>query len=230
MTSFKTNRRVERMTNPPDQRTSGTAAGLARIRRIGFLAALALMFFLANGFPVSGPAGRIVLVETAWAGTQNKLGIGLPAPDIDFRTVDGARRRLSEFHGKPIMLWFFASLCSSCTAATRAVAENLEDLQRSGMQIIQLKLYKNLGYPGPSTEEFAKTYAGGAYPSPGWIWGDASRTASFTYDPRGYPDIYFLIDERGVLRGIDGVPNATMNKILAFSRAYKGKATSENMK
>ncbi len=230
MTSFMAKRRFMRMRKAPAQQFLGTALGRGRIGRFGVLAAFALLFFLADGFPVSGLVGRIVLVETARAGTQNQLGIGLPAPDIDFQTVDGARRRLSEFRGKPIMLWFFASWCPSCTAATRAVAENLEELQRSGMQIIQLKLYKNLGYPGPSTEEFAKVYASGVYPSPGWIWGDASRTASFTYDPGGYPDIYFLIDERGVLRGVDGVPNVTMDKILAFSRAYKGKANSETKK
>ncbi|MDP7344201.1 MAG: hypothetical protein QF767_12745 [Alphaproteobacteria bacterium] len=36
---------------------------------------------------------------------------------------------------------------------------------------------------------------------------------------RGYPDLYFLIDRDGVLRGANGAPNASMNDILAFAGA-----------
>lgn len=108
-----------------------------------------------------------------------------------------------------------------------AVAERFEELQRSGLQIIQLRLYKNLGYPGPTAEAFAKRYAASVYPAPGWLWGEASREASFTYDPQGYPDIYFLIDDSGMLRAVDGIPNVTIAKILAFPKRFGGKTGSE---
>ncbi len=206
----------------PTREPPGAAFARRRIRRAVALVAFSAVFFLAFGLTDRG-----VPVDTAQAKAHDKLGIGLPAPDIDFTAVDGVRHRLSQFRGKPVMLWFFASWCPSCKAATRAVAENLEELRRTGLQIIQLRLYKNLGYPGPSADAFAKTYAKDVYPAPGWIWGDASRDASFTYDPGGYPDIYFLIDERGVLRGVDGVPNVTMKKIMAFAKAFRGKSTSE---
>ncbi len=72
-----------------------------------------------------------------------------------------------------------------------------DQLERAGLQIIQLELANDLGYPGPSVHEFAKAFAGSVPPSSGWLWGQASQAASYTYDPKGYPDIYFLIDTRG---------------------------------
>jgi hypothetical protein len=77
----------------------------------------------------------------------------------------------------------------------------------------------DLGYPGPSIQDFAKTFAGSVPPSPGWLWGDASQAASYTYDPKGYPDIYFLIDRRGIIRAISSAPNVSMEQILSFARA-----------
>ena len=85
------------------------------------------------------------------------------------------------------------------------------------LQIIQLRLYDNLGYSGPSAQEFAQTYAGAPGDSQHWLWGEASLEASVMYDPRGYPDIYFLIDREGVLRGANGAPNVSMNDILEFA-------------
>lgn len=156
--------------------------------------------------------------SVAMAQTMASVEIGRPAPDIDFTATDGNERRLSEFAGRPVMLWFYASWCPTCQVGTVAVAEKIDQLKQAGVQIIQLQLYDNLGYPGPSIEDFAKRYAGPVTPSSNWLWGEASLEASFTYDPQGYPDIYFLIDRDGIIRAIEPAPNVTMNKILAFAR------------
>ncbi len=156
--------------------------------------------------------------SVAMAQTMASVEIGRPAPDIDFTATDGTERRLSEFSGRPVMLWFYASWCPTCQVGTVAVAEKIDQLKQAGVQIIQLQLYDNLGYPGPSIEDFAKRYAGPVTPSSNWLWGEASLEASFTYDPQGYPDIYFLIDRDGIIRAIEPAPNVTMNKILAFAR------------
>ncbi len=144
------------------------------------------------------------------------LRLGAPAPDITFTVLDGSTYKLSQFRGKPVMLWFFASWCPTCITSTSAVSERFEKLTANGLQIIQLRLYDNLGYPGPSAQEFAQIYAGAPGESLQWLWGEASLEASVTYDPRGYPDIYFLIDREGVLRGANGAPNVSMNDILEF--------------
>ena len=187
-----------------------------RPRRTAFAAALAAWgLMLAVGSVALFPS------TTAKAQTAAVVEVGAPAPDIAFTTVDGAERRLSEFGGRPVMLWLFATWCPTCIAGTFAVAAEFDRLKQAGIQIIQLKLYNNLGYEGPSVTEFASRHARAVAPSPDWLWGDASREGSFTYDPRGYPDIYFLIDKEGILRTVAPAPHVTMNKILAFADGIK---------
>ena len=44
---------------------------------------------------------------------------------------------------------------------------------------------------------------------------------SHTYDPWGYPDVYFLIDKDGILQAVDLTPHVTMRKILAFAASVQ---------
>ncbi len=171
----------------------------------------------ALAFAATLACGLMLASSTANAQTAAVVKLGAPAPEMVFTTVDGAERRLSEFRGRPVMLWLFATWCPSCTAATAAVAENFDRLQAAGVQIIQVMLYDNLGYRGPSVADFAKRHAKAVAPSPDWLWGEASREGSYTYDPGGYPDIYFLIGKDGILEAADLTPHVTMDKILAFA-------------
>ena len=181
---------------------------------------LTLSLIAMAGYGLMIPIGSVpsTASSVAMAQTMASVKIGGPAPDIDFTATDGNQRRLSEFGGRPVMLWFYASWCPTCQVGTVAVAAKIDRLKQAGVQIIQLQLYDNLGYPGPSIEDFAKRYAGSVTPSSNWHWGQASLEASFTYDPQGYPDIYFLIDRDGIIRAIEPAPNVTMNKIMAFAR------------
>ena len=195
--------------NDPSNRVRGKGEG-TQSRRFPRLASIALV----AGMLIA--AGSLLDAGGAEAQTRPPLQLGEPAPEFQFTTVDGAKRRLSEFRGQPVMLWLFATWCPSCVTATAAIAENYQRLNAAGLQIIQLKLFGNLGYQGPTTSEFAARNAGPLATHPGWLWGEASREGSFTYDPRGYPDIYFLIDKDGVLRDADLTPHITMHKILKF--------------
>lgn len=147
-----------------------------------------------------------------------EVKVGASAPDVTFTTTDGVQRRLSQFRGHPVMFWLFATWCPTCEAGTAAIAQHASQLEQAGVQIVQLKLYNNLGYTGPSVQEFARAFARSPHPSPGWLWGDAPQEASYTYDPKGYPDLYFLIDRNGIIRAINGAPNVTMDEILSFAR------------
>ncbi len=186
-----------------------------RPRRAAFALALAYGLVLAVG------AGAVLPSSTASAQMGTIVKVGAPAPDMAFTTTDGAERRLSEFGGRPVMLWVFATWCPTCIAGTFAVAAEFDRLKQAGIQIIQLKLYNNLGYEGPSTAEFALRYANSVPPSPDWLWGDASREGSFLYDPRAYPDIYFLIGKDGILQSVEPAPHVTMDKILAFAESVR---------
>ena len=190
------------------------------VRRSGLLALALIAFVVYSLITPKSSTG-----STPNAASDNKtvaVKMGPLAPDMTFTTVDGTERRLSEFRGRPVMLWLFASWCPTCQAGTIAVAGKFDQLKQAGVQIIQLLLYNNLGYTGPSAEEFAKRYAGSTYPSPGWLWGNASQAGSYKYDPKGYPDIYFLIRKDGIIQAISGAPNVTMKQILSFAQRAAG--------
>jgi thiol-disulfide isomerase/thioredoxin len=186
--------------------TSYARYSLTAPRLLGALLSVAILALLLTSAP-----------SAAEAGEKAVLKLGAPAPDFSFTSRDGSAHKLSQFRGKPVMLWFFASWCPTCISSTGTVSRQFEQLTATGMRIIQLRLYNNLGYSGPSADEFAQTYAGAPGESQNWLWGEASLKASIMYDPRGYPDIYFLIDRDGVLQGANGAPNASMNDILAFA-------------
>ena len=197
--------------------------------------ALALISVAAYGLMITTGSISSSSGSTASAQTPAKVAIGAPAPDFTFTTLrrwtvpgvgslttmDDTQRRLSEFRGRPVMLWLFATWCPTCVAGTIAVAEKFDRLKQAGIQIIQLKLYNNLGYTGPSVADFANRHASSVAPSPSWLWGEASLKGSFTYDPQGYPDIYFLIDNGGIIRAIEPAPHVTMDKIMAFAASVE---------
>ncbi len=166
--------------------------------------ALVLAAFAVYGFVIS-------------RASTTEAKVGAPAPDMAFTTIDGREYKLSQFRGRPVMLWLFATWCPSCQAGAAAIAEHLTQMEQAGLQIIQLKLYNNLGYPGPSIQDFARAYTPPGRSSPTWLWGDASEALSYAYDPRGYPDIYFLIDREGIVREISGAPNTAIDQILSFA-------------
>ncbi len=183
------------------------------------IAAFAMIVFAAYATMI--PIGSLTSPydSAAQAQIQSAAKVGALAPHIAFTTVDGSEYQLSDFRGRPVMLWFYASWCPTCQVGTMAVAGIVDQLNLAGVQIIQLQLYKNLGYPGPTAKEFATQYASSVPRSSNWLWGDASLVASFTYDPQGYPDIYFLIDENGTIRAMEFAPHVTMDKILEFAQA-----------
>ncbi len=185
------------------------------------IAAFAMIVFAA--YVTMIPIGAVTSVSGFAANAQSPtpVKIGAPAPDIAFTLADGTERWLSEFRGQPVMLWFYATWCPTCQVGTVAVAGILDRLKQAGIQIIQLRLYNNLGAPGPSGEEFAQQYASSVPLSPNWLWGDAPLVASYTYDPSGYPDIYFLIDRDGIVQEIAPAPHVTMNIILEFAESAK---------
>lgn len=90
------------------------------------IVAFAMIVFAAYATMI--PIGAVTSVSGSAANAQSPapVKIGAPAPDIAFTAVDGTERRLSEFHGQPVMLWFYASwypvlnVRSTCTTSPRA--------------------------------------------------------------------------------------------------------------
>ena len=203
---------MRQVTDRSHSARAGRAAPLSRAhpRRLHYYGAAVLVLVLAISAVYELVVPRAATPE---------VKVGAPTPDVTFTTIDGKGYRLAQFRGRPVMLWLFATWCPSCQAGAAAIAEHLTEMEQAGLQIIQLKLYNDLGYPGPSVQEFARAYTRPGRSSSAWLWGDASEALSYTYDPKGYPDIYFLIDKDGFVREISGGPNTAIAQILSFARS-----------
>ena len=157
--------------------------------------------------------------------SQNKQGISStnvvdspsakPAPDVSFTTISGKGVKLSDYKGKKVMLWFFATWCPTCQAGAQALEENNNQL--GNLQILAVKTYKNAGYNGVSTKDFAQSNVPNSLEYDNWVWGNASQKATQIYNPKNYPDIYYLIDENGNVINVNGAPGATINSIISFA-------------
>jgi len=140
---------------------------------------------------------------------------GVKAPQAVFTKINGKQAELSDFKGKKVMLWFLATWCSSCSAGARVLAQNNSKL--GNLTIIAIETYGDAGYQGPPVKEFAQRTDPNLLSMPNWVWGNASQEATAIYNSRNFPDIYFLIDENGILQDVDSAPAATINKIIQFS-------------
>jgi len=179
-----------------------------RRRWLAGMLALALGLGLAIGRPVSAARD---------AGTLPTAEVGKPAPDFEFTTLDGRTFRLSEFRGKPVMLWFITTWCPSCTASTRLLGRRIDELAKTDLTIIVLELYRNLGYDGPPLRRFVETNAPNLLDHERVLWGEADFAVSMAYDPQGVTDVYWLIDREGVIHTFESAPSATFGTIRDFA-------------
>lgn len=142
--------------------------------------------------------------------------IGKIAPDIQFTTINGKEIKLSDYQGKKVMLWYIATWCSSCSKGSQVLEQNNDKL--NGMKVIALETFGDAGYNGIPINQFVQTNAPDSLGFNNWIWGDASERATEIYNSKNYADIYYLIDEKGIVKSIDGTPSATIGKIISFSQ------------
>ena len=142
--------------------------------------------------------------------------IGKLAPSITFTTIGGKELKLSDYKGQKVMLWYLATWCSSCSKGSQVLEQNNAKL--NGMKIIALETFGDAGYKGIPIKQFAQTNAPTSLNYPNWIWGDASQQATEIYNYKNYPDIYYLINKKGIIESIDGAPSATINKIISFAQ------------
>src|SRR5262249_4574909 len=73
------------------------------------------------------------------------------------------------------------------------------------------------GTPDPAMPIFARQRAGAASRDPGWTFGTASQALTRAYNPRGYLDVYFLLDSSGRVAYINSAPASTMSQLLAHA-------------
>ncbi|MGC8479618.1 MAG: hypothetical protein ACP5M9_03045 [Candidatus Micrarchaeia archaeon] len=109
-----------------------------------------------------------------------------------------------------------ATWCSSCADSANLLANGYYNkIHAKGAEILTIELYNDLGYSGPSISDFAKSYGAGTN-NYGWLYGTSNLNATYSYDPKGYLEIYYIISPNGTITA-SGSPLSTNLKNIVES-------------
>lgn len=66
------------------------------------------------------------------------------APDIAFTTITGEQRRISDFHGFPVLVTFWASDCRTCVSEIPDLDKLYREFSGHGFQLIAIAMHYDL--------------------------------------------------------------------------------------
>jgi peroxiredoxin len=121
---------------------------------------------------------------------------GRAAPDFLLPVLDGDDLRLSDLQGRPLLVNFWASWCTSCRAETPALIEAYETNSAAGFLVIGV----NLREADERARDFAAQF-GMTYPVLLDHGGEVARTWRIGGPNQGLPSTYF-IDRQGVVQKV----------------------------
>jgi hypothetical protein len=125
---------------------------------------------------------------------------GKPAPDFTFTDLNGNSHTLSSYQGHPLVLWWVATFCGSCSQGTQLFSQTYYTQYHSaGVTLLEVESYNDLGQSGPSLSSFASQ--NGYSNQPGWVVGVGSSAGTNAYNPDGYLDFYYVISSQGSVLG-----------------------------
>jgi len=135
-------------------------------------------------------------------------GVGNIALDIPLTLANGTRTYLSSFEPHPVLLWFVTTWCTSCQQGAQLINSQYYDtLHSKGLEILTVESYDNLNQTGPTINQFAQQYGGGAGKS-GWDYATSDWETTQKYNPLAQLDIFYVINQYGVITMENvGMPN-----------------------
>ena len=160
------------------------------------------------GVAAAAVAGAIVLIQLLGGGAESAAiidpvrnertqGLGVSAsvsqlaPNFEAQDLDGNIIRLSDFQGKPVILNFWATWCTSCRAEIPALQRVFDERKNEGLEVIGIGWgERNVGTARSYMKDLDATYIVAMDPT-GDI-GDAYRVF-------GLP-LTLAIDKDGVIR------------------------------
>jgi peroxiredoxin len=104
------------------------------------VAALVLLVRSGVNVPADSSGGSSAVPPTVAAGS---LATGQPAPDFTGTTFDGQKLTLSSLRGKPVLVNFFASWCTSCEHELPAIQQEYLAHKDQGFTVVGVNSLEN---------------------------------------------------------------------------------------
>jgi thiol-disulfide isomerase/thioredoxin len=165
----------------------------------------AAAYVLALRDDASSSTPRAALLDSADdTGTRK----GDVAPDFEVTAPDGETGRLSELHGRPVIINFWATWCASCLTEMPALRDLQDELGSERLEVVAVNAGESSGDVGGFLQELdAPEFRIGM---------DPTLAVADAYGVRGMPHSVF-IDADGVIRAvyIGQLDDETMRRLFA---------------
>ncbi|MGE5138966.1 MAG: TlpA family protein disulfide reductase [Rudaea sp.] len=116
------------------------------------------------------------------------------APPFEMRTFDGKTLTLSDLHGKPVVLNFWASWCQPCREEAPVLQSAWEQYRTQGVTIVGVDYVDTESEALKFLAAFKVTYPNGP---------DLRSSISQAYRITGVPETYFITRDGKLLSGMD---------------------------
>jgi peroxiredoxin len=146
-----------------------------------------------QGFPLADQASKMMFEMT-------NLSVGVQAPEIEGKDVDGNAFKLSDFRGKYVMLIFWGGWCHACHGVIPLVNQLNADFKGKPVEVLGI----NTDIPDEARQAF-KQYGVNFR---NWSDGTTGGPITTLYNLRNFPTIY-LLDPKGVIL----LKNATVDAV-----------------
>lgn len=171
------------------------------LRKVSLAAGFLFAGTLVTGAPPALPA--------------QSLAEGQPAPAFTYHLLDGRQLPPSALRGHPYLLYIVATWCGSCLISTKVIGRHVDFMRQHGVQVVEMRLFEDLGAPGIGLPKFQKIVGANAK-SPIWHWGELTKAQTAALDPGGEPSIYYLVDASGTIVMTYSDPKTTWDWIERF--------------
>lgn len=114
------------------------------------------------------------------------------APDFKLMDLKGKEVSLSDFKGKPLILFFWTTWCPFCREEFPVLTDKYNDLKKEGIEVLAIDI-------GESKERVEKFTVNLNLDMPFPILLDSASTVAYAYDLLGVPT-FILIDSQGKIK------------------------------
>jgi peroxiredoxin len=175
--------------------------------RVGFARAFSLAFVLIVSGCARAAAGPDQDAVVSPSVPPVGVTVGMRAPDLELRALDGGTIRLSDLRGQPVMINFWAVWCGFCRTELPEMQQVFEAYRDRGFIILAIDVQEDRSVVKPFVDEL-----GLAFP----VLLDSEAEVSRSYRVRGLPTSYF-VDQNGVIIGreLGAIDEAWMVNYLA---------------